>query len=66
MGSSPLLSLFNLSFKEDKLPIAWKRAILIPIPKPNGGYRPVSLTSCMSKMMEGMISKYDAEKIGYL
>lgn len=55
MSSSPLLGLFDLCFKEGKLPGAWKKADLIPIPEPNGGYRPVSLISCISKMMERII-----------
>lgn len=51
----PLLNLFNLSFREGKLPRAWKKAIIIPVPKANGGKRPVSLTSCCSKMLERVI-----------
>lgn len=55
MDDSPLLHLFNMSLKEGKLPRAWKKAIVIPIPKGNGGTRPVSLTSCFSKMREKVI-----------
>lgn len=55
MSCSLLLGLFNLSLKKGKLPGAWKRDILIPIYKPIGGYRPVSLTSCISKMMGRII-----------
>ena len=51
----PLLKLFNMSLREGKLPRAWKKAIIIPVPKPNGGQRPVSLTSCCAKMMERVI-----------
>lgn len=50
--NGPLLKLFNMSLKEGKLPRAWKKTVIIPIPKGNGEFRPVSLTSCFSKMME--------------
>lgn len=53
--NSPILKLFNMSLKEGRLPRAWKKAIIIPIPKSNGDFRPVSLTSCFSKMMERVI-----------
>lgn len=53
IDEGPLLHLFNLSFREGRLPRAWRKAIIIPIAKPGGGgYRPVSLTSCFCKMME--------------
>lgn len=55
IDNGPLLQLFNMSLKEGKLPRTWKKAIIIPIPKNNGDFRPVSLTSCFSKMMERII-----------
>ena len=51
----PLLHLFNRSYREGRLPRAWKKAIIILIPKAGGGFRPVSLTSCFSKMMERIV-----------
>ena len=47
--------LFNRSFNEGRLPREWRKAIVIPISKPGGGFRPVSLTSCFCKMMEKII-----------
>ena len=55
MENSPLLDLFNMSYLEGRLPKAWKKALIIPIPKSSGGYRPVSLTSCLCKMMERIL-----------
>ncbi|GFS08373.1 RNA-directed DNA polymerase from mobile element jockey, partial [Elysia marginata] len=58
-----ILSLFNTSWKTGLVPSNWKKAILIPIlkvgkPKNKGNsYRPISLTSCMCKLMERMINK---------
>ncbi|XP_064078534.1 uncharacterized protein LOC135195962 [Macrobrachium nipponense] len=55
LKNSPLVDLFNLSYTNRRLPRAWKTAIIIPIRKSNGGFRPVSLTSCFCKMMERVI-----------
>ena len=55
MENSPLLDLFNMSYAEGRLPTEWKKAKVIPVPKATGGYRPVSLTSCFSKMMERVL-----------
>lgn len=55
MDNSPLLDLFNLSYKEGLLPDGWKEAIIIPVPKGRGGHRPISLTYCICKMMERVI-----------
>ena len=51
----PLFHLFNKSYREGRLPRAWKKAIIIPILKAGGGFRPMSLTSCFSKMMERIV-----------
>ena len=52
-----LLGLFNTSWKTGLIPSIWKKVILIPIlkagkPRNKGNsYRPISLTSCMCKLM---------------
>ena len=51
----PLLALFNLSFLEGRLPRGWKKVIIVPVPKGKGKFRPISLLSCLCKMMEGII-----------
>ena len=44
------------------IPISWKEALIIPIPKPGKdttdpiNYRPISLTSCICKTFERMIN----------
>ena len=51
-----MLRLFNKSFSLGTLPSKWKHSLLVPIPKPgNNGYRPISLLSCLSKVMEVLI-----------
>ena len=52
-----LLHLINRSFTSGKLPLAWKQAIIKPIPKPKepNKFRPISLLSCLGKTAEKMV-----------
>ena len=58
-----LLEIFNISLKDADCPQAWRNAIIIPLLKEGkpasqlGSYRPVSLTSCMVKLLERMIAE---------
>jgi ribonuclease HI len=58
-----LLKLFNRIYKEGKLPKQWKEAYIIPILKEGkgatspGSYRPIALTSCISKVLERMVNR---------
>jgi len=58
-----LLRLFNESFASGTVPREWKTALIIPIPKPNkaltstNSYRPISLLSCVAKLMEQLVNK---------
>ena len=58
-----MLRIFNESFRCAECPQIWKSAIIIPLlkaGKPPGAiksYRPVSLTSCVVKLMERMIAE---------
>ena len=57
-----LLRLFNNTWSSGKLPNAWRKATLVPILKPGKpaedpkSYRPISLTSCLSKTIERMVN----------
>ncbi|GBN75599.1 putative RNA-directed DNA polymerase from transposon BS, partial [Araneus ventricosus] len=57
-----LLILFNRIWNEHVFPMAWNRAIVIPILKPGknpedpSSYRPIALTSCLCKTLERMIN----------
>ena len=56
-----LLALYNKSWAEGTLPDEWHEATIIPILKPNkpkespASYRPISLTSTFTKLMQKMI-----------
>ena len=59
--ASPISNMLNASFDEQKLPRAWKRANITPIPKEkpvrdvNRHLRPVSLTPSLSKLAEEFV-----------
>ena len=58
-----LLQMYNKLWKYKHIPTEWKRATIIPIPKPNkdhtnpSNHRPITLTSCLCKVLEKMINK---------
>ena len=56
-----LLDFYNHLWKERLFPKEWQHAIIIPIAKPGkdpcivNNYRPISLTSCLCKLMEKIV-----------
>ena len=70
---SELLWIFNASFNGADIPQTWRHAIVIPLLKAGkpaselGSFRPISLTSCVSKCFERMLAErlyYYAESLG--
>lgn len=57
-----VLRLFNLIWDNGSLPAAWKHAIILPLKKIDkpvhspASYRPISLTSCLCKLLERTIT----------
>lgn len=57
-----LLDTFNFIWETDSFPTQWTESVIVPILKPNKDgtdalhYRPISLTSCVCKLFERMIS----------
>ena len=57
-----VLHLFNMSLKEGKVPDAWKESRITMLPKkppasdPNN-YRPISLLSCLGKLLERIVAQ---------
>ncbi|CAK9795846.1 Probable RNA-directed DNA polymerase from transposon X-element [Anthophora plagiata] len=62
-GISHLLKIFNCIWIHKVFPDNWRKAIVIPILKPNKdkqkseSYRPISLTNTMCKLLEKIINK---------
>ena len=58
-----ILKIFNRLWKEGNIPQIWKRATIVPIlkvgkdPHKPASYRPISLTSCLGKVMERMVNR---------
>ena len=56
-----LLQLYNLSWETGKCPDIWRKAHIVPIlkkgksPSQLSSYRPISLTSCLCKLMERLV-----------
>ena len=55
-GINPLQLLFTKVYREGILPKDWKFSIIFPIPKQDSNQlRPISLTSCLSKVFERIL-----------
>ena len=58
-----LLRMYNRIWQDHAFPTQWCEATIIPIPKPgkdrtkSSNYRPISLTSCLCKLLERMINQ---------
>lgn len=58
-----LLRTYNHIWEERSFPETWRKSIIVPIKKPSGpddivsSYRPISLTCCLSKVMERMVNR---------
>ena len=61
-GKVILLKYINITWRSGNLPFVWKTAVIKPILKKNkpaenlSSYRPISLTSCLCKVVERMVN----------
>ena len=57
-----LLDLYNMIWHTGEFPSSWAVAVVLPFPKPGKdnlqatNYRPISLTSCICKVLEKMVN----------
>ena len=62
LAKSYLLQFYNHLWSRKLFPKSWRHAVVIPIAKPGkdpsiaSNYRPISLTSCLCKVMEKMVN----------
>lgn len=64
-GKNTLLNIFNEIWSTGNLPDCWKTSLIVPIPKQRSSkekhnvrnYRPISLLSCMSKVLEKIVNR---------
>jgi hypothetical protein len=69
LGISYLTRLFNLSLAGADIPVVWKRANIIPIPKPgkpvdmSTSYRPISLLSPCVKVLQRLLVPFVTEAL---
>lgn len=63
-----LLQLYNMSLTAGRVPKTWKRQITVPIPKRGDmtNPRPISLLSCINKVMERVLLPRLQHKVGPL
>ena len=58
-----LLAIFNHSWMKGVVPAVWKEAIVVPVPEKGKdkknlrSYRPISLLSCVGKLLERMVNR---------
>ena len=62
--AQPLCAIFNVSIRQGIVPLAWKLANVVPVPKTNPpatidkDLRPISLTPCLCKVLESFIGQW--------
>jgi len=65
--AEPVCAIFNASVREGIVPIIWKKANVVPVPKTNpprkieSDLRPISLTSTLSKVLESIVGGWILE-----
>ena len=62
--AEPVTTIFNASLASGIVPAIWKDSNITPIPKiqsptNEGDFRPISLTPCLSKVLEDFVVRFD-------
>ena len=67
--ATPVASIFNASISQALVPLQWKVADVMPIPKTNpvedlnNDFRPISLTATLSKILESFYAEWILDSI---
>ena len=66
--ATPAATIFNVSLSSGVMPISWKESNIIPIPKVTkptceSDIRPISLTPCLSKVLEDFVVSWLIEDV---
>ena len=66
--AEPVTDIFNVSLSSCVAPVIWKAANITPIPKESppkleSDFRPISLTPCLSKVLEEFVAEWVLEDI---
>jgi len=68
---NPVCAIFNSSVRQCHVPILWKQANVIPVPKIHppklveNDLRPISLTATLSKILESFVGGWIQETVGH-
>ena len=66
----PLCAIFNASVRQGKMPMIWKKANVVAVPKANpptsieADLRPISLTPTVSKVLESIVGSWILDVVG--
>ena len=66
----PLCAIFNASVRQGKMPMIWKKANVVDVPKANppasieADLRPISLTPTVSKVLESIVGSWILDVVG--
>jgi len=66
----PLCAIFNASVREGKVPLLWKRANVVPVPKVHppksieADLRPILITPTISKVLESVVGSWILDLVG--
>jgi len=67
--ADPVCAIFNASIRQGSVPVMWKQANVVPVPKAHppkslqNDLRPISLTSTLAKVLESFIGSWILNKI---
>ena len=62
---SDILKALNEVLATAEMPTLWKEALIHPLPKEDGSYRPISLLNCLSKVLDKIVARRLDEECPY-